>query len=758
MLVSFCHILLSNLYVNLSIVSAHPYNVSEFRTYISNNQVSNKRIRLDADIEYGAANNEDSVPANGRLRWVGADELLPLQNLFTTLESRLRMTSQLIADFPSRQAMHKVLEPITDILIEDQVLAPSQTDDETRLCDLFHLRWKETFDFLRQLYDVELIIRIRNKFEFVPSELDLCHGQGQSEMAKRIVKLLSAPAMIATCNQILLLAHEPNVVVDAKEMDLEVSKSFIDQVILDLNAASRKLPPPSYVKNKEYREKLERTFSYQRRADLPALLPGTFPETDDAETTPLPSTWEPETIPLPPSPSPSIARQESQDDQVRRRIRESYITEFQPKSPLNPSKISTIKSILKEKRRDGPSRASRFSPKRLFKRSAKAVRFTSDTLSPRPRSHKGSELPSLRPHNPPSALIRPLREKHTLQPPVDSIFRHTFDRPPQPSPVKVDHDAKIRELLSIPSIPLELSDTSRAGIEFQKEQEQRRVAEAARKAAEEERRRKEERARRELEERLARSGGLRVPSRPFVSQLSLDWQNRARDTLRAASNTTLATTGEGVDLRRHDFAKVVTQTEWLNDEIINGSLNWLDQAINSAAGIKDVKKATRKCLAMSSFFFKRLQDQGVQNTQRTLRRFGVEKRNFLDVNTILLPICERSHWTLLVVRPSKRTIAHMDSLNPRGSAAYTNLAVAWIKDVLGEKFQAEEWSVVRHEAPMQTNGHDCGVHTITNGICLALGLSPVDCYSAQQMPQQRLRIASMLLNGGFKGEFDLRVY
>ena len=211
-------------------------------------------------------------------------------------------------------------------------------------------------------------------------------------------------------------------------------------------------------------------------------------------------------------------------------------------------------------------------------------------------------------------------------------------------------------------------------------------------------------------------------------------------------------------MRRHDFAKVVSSTEWLNDEIVNGSLMWLDQAINSAAGIKDVKRATRKCLTMSSFFFKRLQDQGVARTQRTLRRYGVEKRNFLDVDTILLPICERAHWTLLVVRPSKRTVAHMDSLNSRGNPAYTNLAVSWLKDVLEEKFIKDEWKVIFHEAPLQNNGHDCGVHTITNAMCVALGLSPVDSYTASDMPAQRIRIACMLLNGGFKGEFDLRVY
>jgi hypothetical protein len=354
--------------------------------------------------------------------------------------------------------------------------------------------------------------------------------------------------------------------------------------------------------------------------------------------------------------------------------------------------------------------------------------------------------------------------------PKERFFRrvrlHNVEPHPPPDP---ETGARlIDELFAIPSIvSLELSDDSKAAIALRKEQEALRAEEAARKADEEARRAKEaaqraaeEAARRKLEARLAKSGGLRLPNQKLVGSLSADWLKRARDTLRAANTTTLAVTGEGIDLRRHDFAKVVPETEWLNDEIVNASLNWLDKAINTAAGIKDAKKQTRKCLAMSSFFFKQLREKGVVNfkSERTLRRYGVDKKNLLDVDTILLPICENSHWTLLVVRPSKRTVSHMDSLNPRGSPAITNLAMAWLKQLLDDGFKESEWKVVRHEAPRQTNGWDCGVHTITNAMCISLGVNAIDAYSAEDMPLQRLRIASMLLNQGFSGAFDLREF
>ncbi|KAK7227080.1 hypothetical protein V2G26_015083 [Clonostachys chloroleuca] len=100
----------------------------------------------------------------------------------------------------------------------------------------------------------------------------------------------------------------------------------------------------------------------------------------------------------------------------------------------------------------------------------------------------------------------------------------------------------------------------------------------------------------------------------------------------------------------------------------------------------------------------------------------------------------------------------MDSMKPVGSPLNTNLALAWVKDVLEDAFVAEEWTVVKHEAPRQTNGWDCGVHTITNAMCVALGLNPIDSYSTEDMPLQRLRIASVLLNRGFSGDFDLGVF
>ncbi|KAM0328460.1 hypothetical protein ACHAQA_004867 [Verticillium albo-atrum] len=256
------------------------------------------------------------------------------------------------------------------------------------------------------------------------------------------------------------------------------------------------------------------------------------------------------------------------------------------------------------------------------------------------------------------------------------------------------------------------------------------------------------------EELMRRTGGLRAPRQKMVAPLSNEWLQRVKASI-TRQGAGVARTSDGTELTPRDFAKVVPPTEWLNDEIVNGTLLWLDRFVNNAAGVSDMKSTDRKCLVLSSFIWKRINDAGPKSTGRALRRLGVTKDNFGGLDTVLLPVCESLHWTLIVVRPKMRTIAHMDSLNPAGTTPKIRLAQAWVKATLEENFVQEEWKVVRHESPHQTNGYDCGVHTITNGICIALGLNPIDAYASEEMPLQRLRIAAMLLNEGFSKDFDL---
>ncbi|KAH7134839.1 hypothetical protein B0J13DRAFT_561377 [Dactylonectria estremocensis] len=773
-IVTFCTRMISNVYSAVSglgdrigrWMNPQSYEVAEIRAYLDNNQITNKRIKLSRD-------EEDTC-----IRWIDHTGLSDLIDDYKSFGKSMLKVWDSIQSYNSRQEMNKILQPLRFALVDnnnDRALLNTVGGND--LCDLFGLQCQRAFNALDKIYEVGIVVKIRNTHGSVPSTLDYQLTSWEAENFNNIKAFLSASTLPTICQEILKLSNKDQV---------RVSDSFLDRIILDLEAITHNIPVPSYT-----------------RLDLDNYtnVPGAFPDFEDPEPqTPQP---EPQTLPEPisieqphkaPSPvlqppeyfPPVISRptycktdfmradflgrevaqisleQYTQkyyhESEEHRAIEGTYITGFSPKGPLTVNEAVKLRSILKTKRKKVSSKCT---PKRLcMRRIPKSVRFTDSTLSPRPRSHTGLDLPKTwKSAEEPTPATVPKSKDETPEWLKERPYHvPVIYRGPQ-NDTSIDTVARINEIFALPSIgSLEISDDSKAGIAIQKEQAELEAAEEARRIAEAERLAADEKARRELEERLAASGGLRMPLQTLVAAVKPEWQTRAQDTLRVAATTTLATTGEGVDLRRHDFAKVVPATEWLNDEIVNGSLNWLDQAVNSAAGIKDVKRNTRKCLAMSSFFFKRLQDQGVKQTQRTLRRYGVEKRNLLDVDTILMPICERSHWTLLVIRPSKRTVAHMDSLNPRGNASNTGLALAWMKDVLEEKFEESEWEVMCHEAPMQTNGYDCGVHTISNAMCLALGLSPVDSYAAEDMPAQRIRLACMLLNGGFKGEFDLRVY
>lgn len=286
--------------------------------------------------------------------------------------------------------------------------------------------------------------------------------------------------------------------------------------------------------------------------------------------------------------------------------------------------------------------------------------------------------------------------------------------------------------------------------ERRRAEEERLAAEEARRKAEEERRRAEEEELRRVEE----AGGLRQPRNPVVPQLSDEWTSRAQSTLGARLNAELARTPEGSPLTRKDFETVVTPNQWLNDEIINGTLLHLANYINQKAGIKNTRAQTPKVQVFNSFFGKKIYENGGEGTERQMRRTGIRKDTFLDIEAVLIPICRGAHWTLVVVRPKYRQAHHFDSLNGAGNPALITNAMKWVKMVLEDRFVPSEWTSTTIPSPRQRNFDDCGVHTITNGICVAMHVDPMS-YSADEMNQQRLHIAAVLLNDGFKGDLSL---
>ncbi|KAK4214006.1 hypothetical protein QBC37DRAFT_373397 [Rhypophila decipiens] len=291
--------------------------------------------------------------------------------------------------------------------------------------------------------------------------------------------------------------------------------------------------------------------------------------------------------------------------------------------------------------------------------------------------------------------------------------------------------------------------------ERKRREEERRRVEEERRRAEEERRRVADARRRKEAAQYAQLTGLRPPARSMITPLTSEWNERVTRASQANPNAELTTTPDGNPLRRQDFAeRLLPPTAWLNDNIIIGSILYVAQYINDSAGVNS--KQNPKCAAMTSYFWPRLQQHGLNSCARLMRLAGIRKENFLDIDTILVPICEHSHWTLGVVCPSRRTVSHIDSMRAGGShQVVVDRLLDWVKATLGDAFVEADWNKITYRTPLQTNGYDCGVFTITNAICLALGVDPKESYSERELTLQRRRLAAILLNGGFKGDLTL---
>ena len=243
---------------------------------------------------------------------------------------------------------------------------------------------------------------------------------------------------------------------------------------------------------------------------------------------------------------------------------------------------------------------------------------------------------------------------------------------------------------------------------------------------------------------------LRQPTKNFIAPLSAEWDAKVDQSTRSGFEVNVPNP-EGVLLSAHDFKTLIPPSAWLNDNIIQGALAYLAHHINDSAGVV-FKRDPPKCIALSPLFWNYLQT-GNTFTRRLSRTWGLTPRNFLSVDTILLPINHGNHWTVVVVCPSARTVAYVDSFHGRGQE-HLETAFRFIQTVVGEAFVAEEWRTLVHNVPRQTNSYDCGVFVIANSVFLALGLDP-SVYSQAEMPLFRRLVAAVLVSGGFRGEFDL---
>ncbi|KAJ5101979.1 hypothetical protein NUU61_004201 [Penicillium alfredii] len=261
---------------------------------------------------------------------------------------------------------------------------------------------------------------------------------------------------------------------------------------------------------------------------------------------------------------------------------------------------------------------------------------------------------------------------------------------------------------------------------------------------------KRERERAVYERDLRRPTRL-VPQGSPVRQLSRAWLDRVTQAMKSAHGHSVARSLSGDDLYQKDIATCIKPLAWLNDEIINAYLIILVQYLRQSTG--NAGRSDRpRFHAFNSFFYSSLRDKGYQGVRRWANRAKIGGEGLLDVDTVFVPVHESSHWTLMVVRPSDRTIEYFDSLGSRGPRQ-VKVIKEWLRGELGTKYDDEEWTVLPSVSSPQDNGSDCGVFLLTNAKAIAIGIEPT-VFGPSYTSLVRRKIVAELMNGGLHGEFD----
>lgn len=330
--------------------------------------------------------------------------------------------------------------------------------------------------------------------------------------------------------------------------------------------------------------------------------------------------------------------------------------------------------------------------------------------------------------------------------------------PPTPDSLRPEDTLGLKDNVGFPSLgPVReaLDWIFKTGLELRPSS--RKIAEL-----EETRRKQEEKAIQDALEGARRKRddrrlGRRDPLKDLVQPLNSKWEAIVNDTKLAHRDKTITKSLEGTELRHKDFATLLGQCAWLNDEIINTYIEWVVVAANEAAAREakawgDPPSTVPKFIAHNSFFFMNLKKKGPQSTDRLMKRKKAEGVKLLQADTVFVPICQGSHWTIGVVRPYAKTIEYFDSMGG-SSSEFIRQMREWLKHQLGPAYNEKEWTTPRTSCAIQTNGYDCGVFVCTNAFCVASGIK-TSCYVQEDMTLQRKCIAAILINRGFSGDFQ----
>ena len=255
---------------------------------------------------------------------------------------------------------------------------------------------------------------------------------------------------------------------------------------------------------------------------------------------------------------------------------------------------------------------------------------------------------------------------------------------------------------------------------------------------------------------LAKSGGRRKLRGRLITPPPPHWLAKIKEAWAMPEKKELSRPAGGDFITPYDLNTLLKPKKYLNDKVILSYIQVVAQLANQRAN-KAGKGIVPKVFALDSIVYGGWQE--AYETGRDILKVGcplkrraylTEPRKLFELETLICPVNENNHWTLLVISPKSKKIEYIDSF---GTKSPKHIAVAkhYLQAFLGPLYNEEEWKVVETISPRQHNGYDCGVFVTTNAECIA-GDVDILCYAEADLTTERYRIAAVLLNEGFDGK------
>ena len=187
-------------------------------------------------------------------------------------------------------------------------------------------------------------------------------------------------------------------------------------------------------------------------------------------------------------------------------------------------------------------------------------------------------------------------------------------------------------------------------------------------------------------------------------------------------------------LRRRDYRSLVGRN-YVNDLVIE---EYFDMIVK-----RNHEENLSTIGATSVFLYKRFDEGNFEEVFRDTERWN-SKTDLRQCDIVLCPIHKRDHWSLVSIDIRRKTINYYDSIvgNRRASNAPRTMK-RYIEEYYRSRGERQIFQVkIKDDAPIQTNGVDCGVFVCQNAEKIARGVYVNT--RQEEMPEARKRMMSEL--------------